>query len=447
MEEEMKSKLFEVISLMMVLSMLLAACGGATPTPEVITVIETKEVPVEVVKTVIVEPTAAPKAEADTILVGAVGPLSAPGSYLSGIEMMNAMGLAVDEINEAGGLLGKPVELVIGDTEGTPERGTAVAERLISQNGVVGLVGEFHSGPGLAGLEVAHKYGIPFIQVDTWSNDITGSGYPEIFRIAPTNSYYSNIHTNYIKEVGWTSVVHINENTDFGIELAEATKADLEAIGVTVELLYVEQDTEDFTPVLQRIQQNPPDVIDIGLTGASGFRLQRQACELGIAPTAETAVFSNLEVQYPDFWENVGECGVYTVFPYIGLPGSLQTDKTKAFIAKYEETFGQRPGAAALAAYDAINIMMDAITRAGTTESQALILALEETDYEGVQGNYYFEYTSKNPVPADVPAWMWHQWPFPNVFDLQYVEENQSADDALIVFPRELSTGPAYTSP
>lgn len=442
-----------LFSWLLIIALGLSSC--AAPTPQVVTEV-VKEVVTEVVtvretqvvvETVVVEPTPVPEQEAETIRIGGVGPLSAPGAYLAGTEMMNAMNMAVDEINEAGGLLGKQVELVIGDTEGLPERGTAVAERLISQNKVVALVGEYHSGPGMAALEVAHKYHVPFIQVDTWRDEITGSGYPEIFRIAPTNAYYANVHTNYIKEAGWKTMVHINENTDFGIEFAEAIKKDLEAEGISVELMYAELDVEDFTPLLQRIQLNPPDVIDVGLTGAASYRLQRQACEMGIAPTATTAIVTNLDVQYPDFWEAVGECGVYTVFPYIGLPGSRRTEKTIAFFNAYKERYQQNPGAAAHAAYDAISILFDAIERAGTTDPDALIAALEETDFEGVQGKYFFTYTSKNPVPSDVPAWMWHQWPLPNVYYLQYTAEGQTVDDAVIVFPREYATGPAYTPP
>jgi hypothetical protein len=62
-------------------------------------------------------------------------------------------------------------------------------------------------------------------------------------------------------------------------------------------------------------------------------------------------------------------------------------------------------------------------------------------------GDFWFEYTSDNPVPDDEPAWMWHQWPTPNTYILQYTEVDQSAGDAPVVFPPERATGELYTSP
>jgi ABC-type branched-subunit amino acid transport system substrate-binding protein len=92
---------------------------------------------------------------------------------------------------------------------------------------------------------------------------------------------------------------------------------------------------------------------------------------------------------------------------------------------------------------------MNAIKNAGSTDPKAIIDALENTDYTGVMGNFSFKYTSKNPLPSDgsVPAWMWHQWPTPNTYIIQYTESNQSAGDAPVVFPRERATGDLYTSP
>ena len=97
--------------------------------------------------------------------------------------------------------------------------------------------------------------------------------------------------------------------------------------------------------------------------------------------------------------------------------------------------------------YDAVYLLADAITKAGSTDPKAIIAALEDIKYTGTLGDYWFEYTSKNPVPAGVPAWMWHQWPTPNVFMIQYTEANQPASQANIVWPRERATGPLYTSP
>ena len=452
----MKDKrIFSLLMTILILSSLIAACGP-TPTPQVIkeTVVVEVEKEVEVTKVVekekevVVTATPEPEAEAETILIGGFGPLSAPGAYQGGIEMRNATEMALDEINEAGGVLGKEVELIFGDTEGLPERGTAVTERLITQNKVVALTGEYHSGVALTEMEVAHKYGVPVVFAEPWADDVTAKGYPEIFRVAPSIEFYSSIASNYIAANGWEKIVFVTEDTDYGRLQGEGWVKQLGALGITdVELIYADPATEDFTPILQRIAQDPPDMLGGVITGIGNSRMVRQACELGLAPTAETAYYATTDSQYPEFWETVGDCGQYTFFTYVGLPKSLWNEKTEAFMANYEERYGQVPGGVAMEAYDATYLLLTAIEQAGSTEPEAIIEALENIELTGVLGELWFEYGSHNPVPSDKPAWMWHQWLTPNVFILQYTEVDQSVDEAAVVFPVERATGPLYTSP
>jgi len=447
-------RIFGLCSMVLVLSFIIAACGPA-PTPEVVEVekevevTKVVEVEKEVEVEVVVTATPEPEAEAETILIGGFGPLSAPGSYQAGTEMRQACEMAVDEVNEAGGVLGKQVELIFGDTEGLPERGTAVTERLITQNKVVGLTGEYHSGVGLTEMEVAHKYGVPVVFAEPWADEVTASGYPEIFRIAPSIEFYSSIATNYIAAVGWESAVFVVEDSDYGHLQAEEWVAQLEEMGITdTEVIFADPATEDFTPILQRIQQDPPDMLAGVITGVGNNRMLRQACELGLAPTAETAYYASVDAQYSDeFWESVGDCGQYVFFTYVGLPEALWNEKTGAFMSSFEERYGHRPGGSAMAAYDATYLLLEGIEQAGSTEPEAIIEVLENIQYTGAMGDFWFEYTSDNPVPDDEPAWMWHQWPTPNTYIQQYTEVNQAAGDANVVFPTERATGSLYTSP
>lgn len=385
--------------------------------------------------------------ESDTIVIGGLGPLSAPGNYEAGTEMMQASQMAVKEVNEAGGILGKKVELVFGDTEGLPERAAAVTERLITQNKVVGLTGEYHSGQGLVEYEIAHKYGIPIVFAEVWADEVTASQYPEVFRIAPTMEYYSTISASYMVEAGWKSMVFIAEDTDYGHLQTEEWTRQLASHGITdVQTFFADAATEDFTPILQRIQQDPPDLLAVALTGVGTGRILRQACDLGIGPTNNTAIYA-ADAQYPEYWENTGSCGNYAVFTYVGLPKSLWNERTSAFMDNFEKTYQHQPGGHAMEAYDSVFTLLRGIEKAGTVEPKAVINALEELQYDGVLGTISFKHGSQNPVPEGEKAWLWHQWPTPNVFVLQYTEENQSVEDAAVVYPRERSTGPVFTTP
>ena len=438
--------------LLATLCLMLVACEPEQV--EVTRVVEVeKEVPVEVEveveKEVVVTATPAPKPEGETIRVGGIGPLSAPGSVVGGIAMQFAMNLAVNDINEAGGVLGRPLELVFADTEGLPERGVAVAERLITENEVVAITGEYHSAVGLPIADVCHEYGIPVLFSETWSDKITENGYPEVFRIAPASSMNSRASAEWFAAVGVETVVSIVENTDYGIGQDENDVMFFEQLGITqVEVFFVELGTEDFMPILTRVQaiDPPPDAIRVAVTGETSYNLEQQMAEMGIAPSAQTIGTANQVAIQPEFWESVPN-GSYYVFSLVGLPPSLYNDITNHVADAYKAQFDTDPPSYALEAYDSMWILADAIERAGTTEPEALILALEETDINLAQGRYYFEYTSSNPIPADgsVPDYMWHQWPDPAVLLLQYFEPGQDWKDAAVIWPPVYQThGTAY---
>ncbi len=468
-------KIFGLLMTLLILSSIIVAC--ATPTPEVIEkeVVVEKEVPVtvevekekivekEVVQTVEVEKevvvekevevvvtaTPAPKPEGETIRIGGIGPLSAPGSVVGGIAMQFAMNLAVKDINDAGGVMGRPVELIFADTEGLPERGVAVAKRLITENEVAALTGEYHSAVGLPIADVCHEYGVPVVFSETWSDKITETGYPEVFRIAPASSMNSRATAEWFAAVGVETVVSIVENTDYGIGQSEKDLQFFEELGIeSVEVFFVELGTEDFLPILTRVQaiDPPPDAIRVAVTGETSYNLEQQMAELGIAPSEQTIGTANQVAIQPEFWESVPN-GNYYVFSLVGLPPSLYNETTNHVADAYRAQFDSDPPSYALEAYDSVWILVDAIERAGTIEPSALIDALEDTDINLAQGRYYFEYTSKNPLPSDgsVPAYMWHQWPDPAVLLLQYFEPNQDWKDAAVIWPTVYQThGTAY---
>ena len=425
------------------LALLVTACQPQVVT-QTVQVEVTKQVPVEVTREVPVEVTAPapPAAEAGTIRIGGMGPLSAPGDVPTGIAMNFAMNLAVKDINAKGGVLGKPLEMIFGDTEGLPERGTAIAERLINEDHAVALVGEAHSAVGLTELDVAHKYGIPVVFAETWSDKITETGYPEAFRIAPASTMYSRSAADWAKAVGVKSVLIIAENTEYGTGQVASEKQFLEAAGIKVlDPIFVELNAQDLQPILARVKAiSPlPDMILVPVTGQASYNLEQQMADLGIAPSKTTIGVASTDALAPEFWQSVPN-GNYYAFSYIGLPPSLYNDITKHVADEYTKAFKSEAPAYALEAYDSVWIVADAIQRAGTTDPKAIITALEATDIKLAQGHYYFKYTSKNPLPSDgsVDAYMWHQWPDPAILVMQYFQSKQSWKDAAVVWP------PAY---
>ena len=173
------------------------------------------------------------------------------------------------------------------------------------------------------------------------------------------------------------------------------------------------------------------------LWGDDAFNFVQQSAEAGLAPSADTVYIDRWgnPNNSDDFWQDVPD-GNYCVFQRLGMVSANYNNRTLAFVTEYMSRTGKfEVEIFAMEAYDSMIIMTDAISRAGSTDPDALIAAIETTDLVGAQGRYYFPYGSSNPVPVDVPAYMWHQWPDPHILMLQYFEVDQTSDDAAVVYP------------
>jgi len=410
----------------------------------------------------------------ETIRIGALAPLSAPGSVTGGIAMQWAFGAAEADINSAPecGIeldgVNYPVEVIVADSEGLPERAQAVTERLLFENEVVGMVGAYHSAVGLATMGIVQENRIPTVYAETWNDNITANGIQPyndvparvetndagidyVFRVAPTSTMVSRATVDWMVSLEVGSVLVIAENTDYGIGAAESDQLFLEEAGVAVEIVYVELGTEDFIPILERYAANPPDAVRVQVTGETAYNLTQQMSEIGLAPTTDTICVTNqVAIDHIAFWQNVPD-GTYCAFTKVGLSPANYNDITRDVVARYADALNSEAPSYALEAYDSLWIMAKAIEAAGTTEDpDAIVAAIEATDLELAQGRYYFEYTSGNPLPDDgsVAAFMWHQWPDPAVLMLQYYEQGQSADEAAVVWPPTYQTNDtSYIAP
>src|ERR1700676_4414019 len=107
---------------------------------------------------------------ADPIKIGVTTVQSPPGSVSQGIQVRAGIEVAAKIINDAGGVLGRPIELLFEDTQGIPEKARAAVEKLITRDKVVAIVGEHNSSTALAGIEVAHRYHVPYVNTNAWAD-------------------------------------------------------------------------------------------------------------------------------------------------------------------------------------------------------------------------------------------------------------------------------------
>ena len=379
---------------------------------------------------------ATPAWAANPIKIGWVGPLSPPGGYADGTLMKQGAQLAVEEINAKGGVLGRPIELVIADTRGMAEEGTAAAERLISKEKVIAICGEFHSSPFLAEMEVAHKAGIPIIGVDVWNLKITATGYPEVFRVSPNQALIQTKYADWMAAVGFKRVAVVYEMNEGGQSAIDVLKPALDKHGIKYDLIGADQAATDFTGLLERLKAASPayDFIMAEYSLAGAYPMISQSYQLGLAPS-KTAGFANSggPATTETFWQNTKEAGKYVITEIVGLPKAADNKVTKHFKSAFKSKYNQIPSPQAISNYDTMFVLADAIKRAKSTDGKKLVAALEKTNLVLGRGRYRFS-------KSHTPDWAFHQFMEAPVALIQYDKEGQSVDDAPILWPRNIAT-------
>ena len=380
-----------------------------------------------------------------TIKIGGMAPLSAPGAVGAGEGMRAAMLIAQDDINAAGGILGCDLKVVIADTEGLPEKASALMEKLITQDGVVAVGGAYHSSVGVASKDVADNRKIPVVFAETWNDTITGDKQKYIFRIAPLSSWASStLWKAALMLPNIKKVALLTENTDYGIPAAQETAKGLTSGGVETVTFSVDIGTQDYAGIVERMKAEKPDYIIVLATGEAGYNFAQQAADAGMGPQDMPFQAGQVSLESKAYWENVPD-GNYAFVQRIGTPANLWSEKALALNEKFKEVTGRGViESYSMEAYDSIAILAQAINEAGSTDGAAIVEALEGISHEGTLGRIYFPYGSKRDPSEDGKGdeW-WHQWPDVALTMIQYQEEGQSSLDAVIVWPEVYKTGEA----
>ncbi len=376
------------------------------------------------------------------IRIGGLAPLSAPGTVVGGEAMRDAMKIAEEDVNAAGGVLGCDIEVVIGDTEGLPEKGAAMMEKFITQDNVAAVGGGYHSSVGVASKDVADARHVPVVFAETWNDTITGDKQKYIFRIAPLSSWASGTLWQFAATAPDVSkAVILTENTDYGIPAAQETEQGLKSKGVDSTTFSVDIGTQDYAGIIQRIKAENPDFIITLVTGEAAYNFTQQAADGGIGPQDIPFITGQDALESGAYWRNVPD-GQMAFVQRIGVPESQYTDKAKEFARKYKEKTGKSDVESyAMEAYDSIAILAQAINEAGSTDGDAIVEALENIQYDGTLGKIYFPYgTKKDPSADDHGNEWWHQWPDVALTVIQFQEQGQASTDAAIVYPDAYKT-------
>ncbi|HEV2864255.1 MAG TPA: ABC transporter substrate-binding protein [Pyrinomonadaceae bacterium] len=329
----------------------------------------------------------APTGSGDTgpIKVGIYGDLSGQTSSF-GQSTKNGVLMAIDEINAAGGIGGRKVEYVIEDDQGQPQQASTVVTKLINQNKVHAILGEVASSNSLAAAPRAQEAKIPMITPSSTNPKVTQVG-DYIFRVCFTDDFQGAVGAKFAANTlkAKTAAILGDFQSDYSKGMSQFFEEEFTRLGgrVIQKQTYTQTDS-DFKGQLTSIRSAAPDVIFVpGYYGQVGV-IAKQAKELGI--TAPLLGGDGWDA--PQLWDLGGAAlnGSYMVNHYsIDDPSPAVQKFVAAYKAKYS---GTAPDAIAALAYDAMNVLADAIKRAGTTDPAKLRDALASTqNFAGVTGS------------------------------------------------------------
>jgi len=327
----------------------------------------------------------------EPIAIGVSIAQSPPGSVVQGVQVKDGVEIMKDMINARGGVLGRPIKLIYEDNQGVPEKGRAAAEKLITKDKVVAVTGGHQSSVCLAEIEVAHRYEVPYVNTNCWSDDIRKKGYPEVFNPSNYNSRVATAMAETIAAMKVKSVVAFAENTDYGIGQAKALGDQLKAKAPNVQYKYetLDRAAKDFTPAVLALRANPPEMIATMMLPPAAYILMNQLYEQGVAPSAKTWFYDGAGIaDYPDFWQNVKDAGKYMVSFGLYHPAMSVPPIGKQMAAEYTKRTKGEPNRLIFQAADSLLLIAEAIKQAKSTDPKAITKALQTIKFSGVRGPF-----------------------------------------------------------
>jgi branched-chain amino acid transport system substrate-binding protein len=319
------------------------------------------------------EATPAAPPSGEPILIGAA--VSTTGSNgRTGLYQQEAYLLWEEQKNASGGLLGRPVRMVIYDDQSDPATGARLYERLLTEDRVDLILGPYSSSVTQAVAQVTERAGQPMLAAGASASDIWARGYQYVFGVySVAEDYFKSIVLDIAPAQGYSTAAIIYEDTLFPTATATGAAAHCEAAGIEVVVneKYPAEAT-DVSSVLTRVRDANPDMLIGGSYLPDSVLITRQAKELGVNP--QLFAFSVGAAQ-PDFVESLGADADYVLGPSMWEP-QIDSPGNPEFVAAYQAKFDREPDYHSAAGYSGCQVLEAAVTEVGGLDLEAIREAL-----------------------------------------------------------------------
>lgn len=331
--------------------------------------------------------------DADEIVIGAIGPLSGAASTY-GQSVKNGAQVFLDKVNANGGIDGKQVVLKFEDDEADPTKSINAYDKLVNQDGVKLLLGPVTSGAANAVGPNATADGVPMITPSGTETNLTTTGGEYVFRTCYIDATQGEVISKYASENlgAKTMAILYNKDSDYSIGIAEAAKAQFESNGGTVvEYISYNEGDKDFSAQLTNIKSSNPDVLVLPDYYSVVPVIADQARKIGIT----SQLMGGDGWDSPELVKIGGDAVEGAVFVNHYSPDDSDPE-VQEFVNSYKEKYGETPDAFAALSYSTLQLFEEAITKAGSTDGEAVKDALKNIDVDTISGNIRFD-ENRNP--------------------------------------------------
>ena len=340
----------------------------------------------------------AASAHAD-ITIAVQGPVTGQDAP-TGEQMQRGATAAVAAINEAGGVLGQKLKLIVRDDACDPKQAVAVANELSGAD-VFAVVGPMCSGAAIPAARIYNEENIPMISPSATSPSLTEHGFTNVFRTCGRDDQQGAIIADLINSrYRRRPVAIVQDKTAYGQGLADVVKKDLNRMGIE-EKLYesISRGERDYATLISKLKQN-----DIGVVFFGGYHTEAGLIVRQMRDQGMKAVFiGDDDLTTREFWSITGDAGEGSMMSFNPDP---RVRPEAADAVKHIRASGFDPEGTTLYTYAAVQVLVEALKRAGTVDASKVIAALHQGSYPTVVGPLSFD--ARGDVTT--PDYIIYQW-------------------------------------
>jgi branched-chain amino acid transport system substrate-binding protein len=332
-------------------------------------------------------------AQAASLKIGFINSITGKEAQI-GENLTNGAALAIEDLRAKG----VQVDFVKEDDGGDPKNALAAYEKLVTRDGVIGVVGPYTSGSANVVASRADQYQVPLLIPAAAKEEITRNGYRNVFRLNAPANVYSRVLLSAVASYKPRTIAYVYAATDFGVSTVKTAQANALSMGLKeVANEKYQQGQPDYRATLAKVKAANPDLVFLVSYDADAILLMRQAKEIGLAPKAflgagagyTTAQFaeqkeiSNLVISATQWTDDVN------------WPGAAD------FAKRYKARYSKEPSYHAACAYEAVRIMVDTASKNRTVAK--LRAGLKAGSWNGIMGPVKFAdyggFTNQNNHP------------------------------------------------